>query len=266
MNIPLAHIQGGENTGTIDDSVRHSLTKLANLHFVSNKECAERIAKMGEDKKNIFITGCPTIDICKSLPNKPVQSLFDSYNSAYEKKFVLTNKYLVVAFHPVTTEYQDNRKSFLTVLEAINDTDMQAIWLYPNIDAGGDLIRKEILKFKSTDKSGKIHFFKHFPVEDYLLLLKNASCCVGNSSVGIRETSFLGTPSVNIGSRQRGRSRSANVIDCNVCKNEIVNAIRHQVNHGPYSSSCIYGNGESGKIIAEKLLNTKLDFNKIMTY
>lgn len=268
MNIPLAHIQGGENTGSIDDSIRHSITKLANLHFVSNSDCAERVIKMGEYPKNVFVTGCPTMDLCrKSMENDcSLQSLFDSYNSVYEKRFEIRDKYIIVAFHPVTTEYSDNKSNFLTVLSAVNDLDVQAIWLYPNIDAGGDLIRKEILKFKSHDQKGNIHFFKHFPIEDYLLLIKNAACVVGNSSVGIRETSFLGTPSVNIGSRQRGRVRSTNVIDCDLSEDEIKKAIKKQLKHGPYECDTTYGNGCAGSKIAEILLNCSADINKTLPY
>jgi UDP-hydrolysing UDP-N-acetyl-D-glucosamine 2-epimerase len=268
MNIPLAHIQGGENTGSIDDSVRHSITKLANLHFVSNNDCAKRIIRMGEDSKNVYITGCPTMDLCQKAieSNKSLQSLFDSYNSVYEKKFEIKENFIVVAFHPVTTEYFYNKNNFLTVLNTINDLNIQAIWLYPNIDAGGDLIRKEILRYKSQDQHGNIHFFKHFPIEDYLLLLKKAACIVGNSSVGIRESSFLGIPSVNIGSRQHGRKRSMNVIDCELAEDEIKKAIKKQLRHGPYDSDYMYGNGCAGPKISEILLNCPTDINKTLPY
>lgn len=268
MNIPLAHIQGGENTGSIDDSIRHSITKLANLHLVSNDDCAKRIIKMGEDPKSIYITGCPTMDLCLKVTkgNKKVQSLFSSYHSVYEKRFEINDKYIVVAFHPVTTEYADNKDNFLTVLSAINDLNIQTIWLYPNIDAGGDLIRKEILKFKSQDQKGNIHFFKHFPVEDYLLLLKNAACVIGNSSVGIREASFLGTPSVNIGSRQYGRVRSMNAIDCKLSENEIKDAVKKQLRHGSYKCDSVYGDGHAGSKIARILQNCSVDINKTLSY
>jgi UDP-N-acetylglucosamine 2-epimerase/N-acetylmannosamine kinase len=268
MNIALAHIQGGENTGSIDDSIRHSITKLANLHFVSNSDCATRIIKMGEEPKNVYITGCSTMDLCREAvkSKKTSKSVFGSYHGIYEKKFEIKDRFIVVAFHSVTTEYADNKANFLTVLNAVNDLDMQVVWLYPNVDAGGDLIRKEILKFKLQDQKGNIHFFKHFPVEDYLILLKNAACVVGNSSIGIRETSFLGTPSVNIGSRQRGRTRSANVIDCALSKNEIKNSIRKQLNHGSYKHDDVYGDGFAGRKIAKILLNCSIDINKILSY
>lgn len=268
MNIALAHIQGGENTGSIDDSIRHSITKLANLHFVSNDDCAERVIKMGENPKSVYVTGCPTMDLCRGATksNKSLQSLFGSYDSIYEKKFEIKERFIIVAFHPVTTEYVENRDNCLTVLNAVNDLDIQVIWLYPNIDAGGDLIKKEILKYKSQDHNGNIHFFRHFPIEDYLILLKNAACIVGNSSVGIRESSFLGTPSVNIGSRQSGRVRSINVMDCDVLKDEIKNAIKIQLNHGAYEPDNVYGDGYAGLKISKILLSCSTDVNKSLTY
>lgn len=172
----------------------------------------------------------------------------------------------MVSFHPVTTEYKENQRNFLTIIKAVDKITLPTIWLYPNIDAGGDLIKKEILNFKSTDKKGNIHFFKHFSSEDYLLILKNASCVVGNSSVGIRETSFLGTPSVNIGSRQTGRQKSPNVMDCKLVEEEIINAISQQLQHGRYDSSKMYGDGKAGKKIANILLHHQMSFNKVMTY
>jgi UDP-hydrolysing UDP-N-acetyl-D-glucosamine 2-epimerase len=266
MNIPVAHIQGGENTGSIDDNIRHAITKLSNIHLVTNSECADRIARMGEHKNSIFSVGCPTLDICKELSNTDPKSLFDDYEGVQEMKFVLRDDYIIVSFHPVTTEYEDNRKHFCTLLEAVDTLNIQAVWLYPNIDAGNDLIRHELLNFKSHDKKGLIHFFKHFDIENYLLLLNHAKCIVGNSSVGIRESSYLGTPSVTIGSRQHGRTRTENVIDSEFSIESITNSVRNQMSHGKYSRSNEYGDGNSGKRIAKILLSCDLTIDKHMTY
>lgn len=266
MNIPVAHIQGGENTGSIDDNIRHSITKLSNIHLVTNNESAERVRKMGEKESSIYVVGCPTIDVCNELPNKNLNSLFEKYAGVYETKFTLQDKYIIVSFHPVTTEYSQNKKHFKILYEAINSLDIQTIWLYPNIDAGTDLIRKEIYEFKSKDKKGNIHFFKHFDTEDYLGLLKNSQCIVGNSSVGIRESSFLGVPSVTVGSRQRGRVRAKNVVDSDVLVGEIKRAVLKQIQHGHYLESHLYGDGGAGKKIAEVLLSCDLSIDKFMTY
>jgi len=128
------------------------------------------------------------------------------------------------------------------------------------------LVHKELLRFKSEDKKGLIYFFRHFDVENYLILLKNAQCIVGNSSVGIRESSFLGTPSVTIGSRQRGRNRASNVIDAEFSVEAIKNAVIKQVQHGNYPSSNLYGQGNAGKKISDILLSCDLTIEKHMTY
>jgi UDP-hydrolysing UDP-N-acetyl-D-glucosamine 2-epimerase len=266
MNIPVAHIQGGENSGSIDDSIRHSITKLANVHFVTNEECAERVKRMGESKDAIYVTGCPTMDVCAQLPDKDLITVFESHAGIHEPKFILNEKYIIVAFHPVTTEYDENKKHFDTLLGAVDTLNLQAVWLYPNIDAGNDLIRREIVKFKTNDKKGLIHFFKHFAIEEYLLLLKHAACIVGNSSVGIRESSFFGTPSVSIGTRQHMRMRAGNVIDSDMDESSIRDTISKQVEHGHYAPSNLYGDGKAGEKIAQILSTCPLSVDKQMTY
>ncbi len=269
MNIPLAHVQGGEVTGSIDDSVRHAITKLANLHFVSNNNCGERVMKMGEKKGTIFVTGCPTIDFCSELPRKDVNSLFSSMSKGdYEKNFFVRGKYIVVAYHPITTENDSkkNEDNFSSLLNAIDDLNVKAVWMYPNIDAGRGRLMKKIIQFKAYDRKGNIHFFKHFDAKDYLLLVNNAACIVGNSSVGIRESSFLGIPSVNVGYRQIGRTKRLNVLDCKAEKTKIKVAILKQIKHGRYKPDRYYGDGFAGKRIAEILKKNKLDYNKEMSY
>jgi UDP-hydrolysing UDP-N-acetyl-D-glucosamine 2-epimerase len=266
MNIPVAHVQGGENSGSIDDSIRHAITKLANIHLVTNEECAVRIERMGEQKEAVYITGCPTIDVCAELADRDPGSIFENHTGIHEPKFVLNEKYLIVAFHPVTTEYEENKKHFDALLKTVGGLDLQVIWLYPNIDAGNDLIRREIVKFKANDEKGYVHFFKHFAIEDYLLLLKNASCIIGNSSVGIRESSFFGTPSVSVGSRQNMRMRAANVIESTMDESDMKVAITHQLEHGRFASSSLYGDGKAGEKIASILLSCPLSVEKHMSY
>ncbi len=266
MNIPVAHIQGGENTGSIDDNIRHAITKLSNIHLVTNTECADRVEKMGEDRSAIFPVGCPTLDLCRAVHGGDPKSLFENYSGVQEQKFVLHDNYAMVAFHPVTTEYTDNQKHFRILLDVIDSLNIQVVWLYPNIDAGTDLIRKELLNFKANNKKGLIHFFKHFKIEDYLLLLSQAQCIIGNSSVGIRESSFFGIPSVTIGSRQRGRTRALNVIDSDISFDSLTTAVKGQITHGKFESSNEYGDGKSGSRIASILLSCNLSIEKHMTY
>lgn len=221
MNIPLVHVQGGEISGSIDDSIRHAITKLANIHLVTNKECAKRVEKMGENLNSIYVTGCPTLDICSSLSIKDPKLVFQGHKGVHSPRFVLNDDYIIVSYHPVTTEYENSNNNFKVLLETINNLNIQTIWLYPNIDAGNEILKKQIIDFKANDKKGLIRFFKHFSIEEYMVLLKNAKCIVGNSSVGIRESSYFGTPSVTIGSRQQSRMRGENVIESKMKNKEL---------------------------------------------
>ena len=266
----VAHIQGGENSGSIDNCIRHAITKLANIHFVSNVDCAERIIKMGERKDSVHVTGCPTIDICLDLPDASVESTLKKYNLPKFKEFNCDNRYIIAAFHPVTTSYLKNKNDFLILLKVMTNINIQVIWLYPNFDAGSNFIYDEIKNFESKreylEKTPPIFFFSHFSIEDYLLLLKKCSCIIGNSSVGIRESSFFGTPSVSIGNRQQMRQQGENVIVSDMNEITIRNKILYQIKHGNYQPTNLYGSGNSGKKIAQVLINCKISIKKKMTY
>lgn len=250
MNICLVHIQGGEITGTIDDSIRHTVSKLSNYHFVSNTYSKNNLLKIGEEENKIYITGCPTLDIIRENMELIDTSALKFWNV---KKIIDIPDYIVVNFHPVTTEYQRNSNYVNILYESIKDFNYNVIWLLPNCDAGSDKIKKSINRLKKLNN--KIMFFENFEIIQYISLLKYAKCIVGNSSVGIRESSFLGTPSVSIGSRQKDREISNNVIRCNMDSKEIKNKIIYQIKHGKYSISNLYGDGYASTKIAEKLLN-----------
>lgn len=253
MNICLVHIQGGEITGTVDDTIRHTVSKLSNYHFVSNSTAKNNLIKMGENEHSIYITGCPTLDVINKNRN-----LID----IHAKKFwnvININKipnYILVNFHPVTTEYNHNSNYVEKLYNAIKNYNGTIIWLMPNSDAGSDEISEEIRKIKKVNKN--ILFFDNFEVIQYLALLKYAKCVVGNSSVGIRETSYLGTPSVSIGSRQKNRESAENVIRCKVDSIDIEKKLVYQINHGKYKSSILYGDGHASERIAEYLLSIKI--------
>jgi UDP-hydrolysing UDP-N-acetyl-D-glucosamine 2-epimerase len=168
--------------------------------------------------------------------------------------------------HPVTTEYEDSGHCVQETLHAINDLNMPALWLWPNMDAGTDDISKVIRSFREKYEPKHIHFFKNFAFEDYARLLNNSACLVGNSSSGIRESAFLGVPAVNIGTRQNFRERGTNVIDVSYDRNEIRQAIDRQVAHGKYPADHLYGDGNSGKKIAEVLAQCNIGVQKKMTY
>lgn len=267
LNIPLAHVQGGEVSGSIDEKVRHAVTKLADLHFVSTDLAAQRVIRMGEDKDTVFVTGCPSIDLAAQV------SLSDALDFDPVSKYGgvgvpldLTNGYLVVMQHPVTTEYELARKHTLETLHAVRASGLPALWFWPNVDAGSDETSGTIRSFRETEGPENMHFFKNMTPLDFLALLVNSSCLLGNSSVGIRECSFLGVPVVNIGSRQNGREQGGNVIDVDYDRNEISDAIRRQQVTGRFPQDRLYGDGKGGGRIAELLATQPLRIEKRLAY
>lgn len=269
MNIPLVHTMGGEVTGTIDESIRHAVTKLAHVHFPANRESAERILKLGERQDMIFNVGCPRIDLVKEIMRYPypevenVCSIYGGVGSDID----ISKPFLLVSQHPVTTEYENVQLQMIETLEALTELDMQTIMLWPNSDAGSDGISREIRKYREKHTNSKLHLFKNLPMDVYITLMMRTACLIGNSSSGIREGEFIGTPCVNIGSRQNGRERGENVIDVANDRKQIVEAVRQQIEHGRYQSRHIYGNGDAGIKIANILAEMNLvDVQKRITY
>ncbi len=267
MNIPLAHVQGGEVTGNIDEKVRHAITKLADIHFVASPLAKERVLKMGEDDDTVFLTGCPSIDLAHDILKKDISS-FDPYVKYGGVGHIqdLSKGYLVVMQHPVTTEYSQSRQHIEQTLKAIHDLNKPTLWFWPNVDAGADGTSKGIRIFREKYDMKNVYFLKNMEPMDFLMLLKRSSCLIGNSSVGIRECAFLGIPVVNIGSRQNKRERGYNVIDVDYKANEISDAIVKHINKGHVQSSPIYGTGNSGEIIAELLSTVNLKIEKVLSY
>jgi GDP/UDP-N,N'-diacetylbacillosamine 2-epimerase (hydrolysing) len=268
QNIPLVHIQGGEVTGNIDEKVRHANTKLADIHLVASNDAKERLIKMGEDENYVFNTGCPSIDIANEV-NKSPQINFDPIKKygGVGKAIDWKKGYLVVMQHPVTTEYDDAKTQVTLTLKAIHDLNIPTFWFWPNVDAGADGTSNGIRTFREIYQPENIHFFKNMIPEDFLRLLINSKCLIGNSSVGIRECSFLGVPVVNIGTRQHGRTRGNNVIDVSYNQNEIKKGIIDNNNKKEdIKRNSIYGNGNSGEQIANILADVELRFHKTITY
>lgn len=267
MNIAVAHVQGGEVTGSIDERVRHAVTKLSDVHFVSTQKAAERVIRMGEDPATVFVTGCPSIDLAASIGENAALDFdpFIKYGGVGAKLDIL-NGYLVVMQHPVTTEYQEARRHITETLYAIEDLGMQTLWFWPNADTGSDGTSKGIRMFRENNSLQNIHFFKNMMPEDFLRLLCNSRCIVGNSSVAVRECSFLGVPAVNIGSRQSGREHGSNVIDVDYDRHAIVRAIQEQLHKDRPVPDTIYGDGKAGTRIAQLLADCKLRIEKHLVY
>ena len=267
MNIPLAHIQGGEVTGNIDEKVRHAITKLADYHFVASDSAKERVIKLGEHPKFVFNTGCPSIDIASEISK--IEGLnFDPYQKygGVGAKPDLSDGYLVVMQHPVTTEYQNSRKHIEETLEAVKKLNLPTLWFWPNVDAGADGTSTGIRAFREHHQLNNVHFFKNMEGGDFLILLNNALALIGNSSVGIRECAYLGVPVINIGSRQNKRDRGNNVIDVDYNKNAIGEAIQSIITQGKFETSVVYGGGHAGSTIADLLVKVPLQFHKTIMY
>ena len=266
MNIPVAHLEGGELSGSIDESIRHAITKLSHIHFVATQKSAERVIKMGEDPGNVYVVGSPTIDLIRDLSLDLDFDVFEKYAGVGALVPVTRSNYIVVSQHPVTTEYESASTQVQETLHAINDINMPALWLWPNMDAGTDEISKGIRMFREKYQPKHIHFFKNFAFEDYAKLINNSAVLVGNTSSGIRESAYLGVPVVNIGTRQNHRERGENVIDVNYSRDEIREAIKKQIAHGKYPSNHLYGDGHAGEKIADILNTCKISVQKRLMY
>ena len=267
MNIPLVHVQGGEVTGSIDEKVRHSVTKLSNLHLVSTKLAAERVRRLGEDPASVHVTGCPSIDIACEVAARPEMD-FDPFvkYGGVGPTTDLSRGYLVVMQHPVTTEYDEARHQVDETLYAVKDFGLPVLWFWPNVDAGSDGTSKGIRVFREKENPRNFHLFRNMFPEDFLRLLCGATAIVGNSSVAIRECSYLGVPAVNIGTRQMGRERGHNVIDVLHDRREIRRAIATHVERGRPERDLLYGDGRAGERIADCLSLAELTVEKRLTY
>lgn len=267
MNIPLAHTMGGEVSGTIDESIRHAVTKFAHIHFPACPEARERIIRMGERPEDVYLVGCPRIDLVAEILEQDKNGFgMELFEQGVGDKFDLNQHFLVVSQHPVTTEYGEGERQIEETLAAVKTVGLPAIVLWPNADAGSEDVARGIRKFRERHDNLNMHFFKNLPPQIYIRLMKRTSCLVGNSSSGLREGAFIGTPVVNIGSRQDMRQRGKNVIDVDHERNAITKAIRRHVEHGHYCAEPIYGDGMAGRRIADILSTCSVRIQKQMAY
>jgi UDP-hydrolysing UDP-N-acetyl-D-glucosamine 2-epimerase len=264
MNFPVAHTMGGEVTGTIDESIRHAVTKFAHIHFPASKDAKERIIKLGEREEHVYLVGCPRMDLVAEILNN--RGLHRSLQEGVGADIDIDKPFILVSQHPVTTEYGEGEDQIIKTLKAVESTGLPAIVLWPNADAGSDDIARGMRKWREKGLDENMHFYKNLPVNHYIYLMKKASCLIGNSSSGIREGAFIGTPVVNIGTRQDMRERGKNVIDVPSETEKILNALERQIEHGPYESEPIYGDGTAGEKIADILSKCSWKIQKRITY
>lgn len=252
LGIPLIHIQGGEITGNIDEKVRHAVTKLADVHLVANSRAADRLVRMGEHPDRVIVTGCPSIDIAREALTLDVSEVQDELRRRGVGADVsLASNYLVVLQHPDTDTYSESYAQMQATLEAVQQLNIPTVVFWPNVDAGSDATSKCIRVFRESGKLKQVQYVKNLDGKLFLRLLRGAGCLIGNSSVGLRECAYLGVPVVNIGRRQLGRDRAANVIDVAHDPHAIEGAVRTQLEHGIYSSSNLYGDGQAGYEIGQ---------------
>jgi UDP-hydrolysing UDP-N-acetyl-D-glucosamine 2-epimerase len=257
LNKTIAHIEGGDVTGSIDESVRHAITKLAHMHFVTNDDAHRRVLAMGEDPKYVFTTGSLDVEVASQVTEHITSETVNRYGVGHEVD--VTQPFLLVIQHPVTTEH-DNRRHLEDTLRAVSALDLPAIWIWPNPDAGTGEMADSLRHFRENvpEAVRSMRFITDVPVNEFIALLKVASCLIGNSSAGIKECSFLGTPVVNIGARQQGRLHAENVVHAGYALEEIEAAINRQIAHGRYAPSHIYYRPGASQAIVDVLAGSEL--------
>ena len=259
LNIPIVHINGGDVSGGIDESIRHSITKIAHIHFTHTEENAKRIEKMGENKERIHIVGALTLDTIKNkkLPSK--KEIFNKYKLDEKQKTFLAVQ------HPVTTLPDQGYTQMKELFQVLDKLQEQTVMIFPNCDAGGQRL---IDLIKQNEDKKYLHIIENMPHEDYLSIMKSSNLMIGNSSSGIIEASSFKTPVINIGNRQQGRERSTNIIDAKPESQQIIKAVNHALNDKNFTmklQKCEnkFGDGKTAKRIVKILKNIKIDKNLI---
>jgi len=246
------HIHGGERSGTIDEPVRHAISKLSHYHFTATDEARQRLIKMGEKPEHIFTVGAPGLDGLEE------ESSFSYEELCSEVGFSTRIPTVLLVFHPVVQDAAQAGEQMDEVLAAIEPLGLQVVCWLPNADVGGDFIRQSIDKFQTK---GEVLFkaFSHLPRRKFVSWMKYAAVMVGNSSSGIIEAATFDTPVVNVGSRQHGRERSGNVIDVVAKQDAIKSALLAALQRGKADVDNIYGQGASGQHMLELLKSLPLD-------
>jgi UDP-N-acetylglucosamine 2-epimerase (non-hydrolysing)/GDP/UDP-N,N'-diacetylbacillosamine 2-epimerase (hydrolysing) len=251
MNIPVAHIQGGEVTGSIDESIRHAMSKFSHIHFPATEDARNRLIRLGENPDYVFNVGCPSIDTIVQTPIIDQKILEKKFNVDFSKPTILLIQ------HPVTTESSESKKQILNTINVIKDLDIQALVALPNNDAGSSDIIDEI------KKSG-LSWYPSLSTEEFINVYRHIWAIVGNSSSGIHESSTFGIPAVNIGTRQQDRERASNIIDVGYNKTEIKEGIEKALFDKDFRKKVEniknpYGIGNSSKKIVKLLKSLSIE-------
>lgn len=264
MNICLVHVQGGEVSGSIDESARHAISKFAHFHFPSTKRSAEYLIRMGERPETILGVGCPSSDIARQLDRELRPEVINAVGSG--PLIDVGRRFLLVLFHPTTTEFGGERKQMEELLEGLRRVQEETVLLWPNIDAGADHVSKAIRVFRDRYSPHWLRTLINIGPEEYLRVLANAACAVGNSSSFVRDASFLGTPVVLVGNRQNGRETDVHVTRVKPDREAIAQAITNQLRHGRYAPSKLYGDGYVSGRLAQAVAELEPYLQKRLCY
>ena len=255
MNIPIAHNEGGDVSGTIDESIRHAITKLSHIHFTSTEQSKNRVIQMGENPERIFAVGSPAIDTIKNLDLTINKNIFP--------KLDVSKPFLLTLLHPIATASAEEN-SFITsnLISALKDLKIPTVLLGSNMDAGSDEIEKTIRNWIQNENPDYVFFTKHLHPDDFYRYLNASACAVGNSSSFIREGAYFGTPVVLTGSRQNKRERSENILESDESCENIKSAIARQLKTGHFQKSLLFGSCKASGQIAEILSEVNLEVQK----
>ena len=264
MNLCIVHVQGGEVSGSIDESARHAISKFAHYHFPATRRSAEYLVRMGERPETILGVGCPSSDIARGLDGQLDLSVLNLRGSG--APIDLSRPFLLAIFHPTTTEYGGERAQMEALLEALDQVHIQTLLLWPNIDAGADHVSKAIRVFRDQRGPDWMRTLINLQPPDFLRALARAACAVGNSSSFVRDASYFGTPVVLVGSRQDGRETDVHVTRVPPVRDAILQGLRAQLGNGRYPPSTLYGDGHVSERIAEALAELKPYVQKRLDY
>jgi UDP-hydrolysing UDP-N-acetyl-D-glucosamine 2-epimerase len=264
MNLCIAHIQGGEVSGSIDESTRHAISKYSHYHFPSTKRAADYLVRMGEKPDTILGIGCPSSDIARSIDLTAPMDVINTRGSGITLD--TDQPFLLALFHPTTTEFGHESEDMTELLHALERIAMPTLLLWPNIDAGSDHISKQVRVFRDQHQVGWMRTITNLTPEDYIRVLARSACAIGNSSSFVRDSSHFGTPVVLVGHRQDGRETDENVIRCEASRDDIEKTIRTHLAHGRYGPSTLYGDGKVSDRIAAALVQAPHYVQKRLHY
>jgi GDP/UDP-N,N'-diacetylbacillosamine 2-epimerase (hydrolysing) len=260
LSIPVAHIHGGERSGTIDESMRHATSKLSHIHLVATEDASSRLISLGEAPDSVHVTGAPGLDGILELASYSRSALVDKFDIIYEQPICL------LVFHPVVQESASAGAQTEIILEALSKIQgLQIIGILPNADSGSDLIRQQMEKKKYP----RLRTYKNLSRKEFVSFMQIADVMVGNSSSGIIEAGSFGTPVINLGSRQQLRQRNSNVTDVELDRQAITSAVDTAIKNGKRPMQNVYGDGSAGRRIVDILQSVAIDarlLGKVLTY